>query len=1356
MSSFTIDDFLAEADAQEIDWVRPNGAPAALKPLRVAIGFGPDALEVAVATADSAPRMDDVRRLWSMRWNRRAAPVLLVVGYEGTNGWEATVCGPSDDPAAIAGLDLNQVERICSAALAAPTPSEAKRTLQRLLVGPKDQLIAGLTNQGLFASHELRHGVPSRGDWDAARVVGQSLLGKTGSALISALGYTTTAHGSLAQVLSSGPTRHAVAVLLNENELFDRPGQRFGAVSPVTQGLALAQEQNLPWLVVMRGTQVRLYPAKPDIGVGRKGQSETYVELDLALLTEQDAGYLPLLFAPSALDDDGTVASILAASVDHAAALATRLRDRVYIDVVPALAVAVAHAMQIESGEDLDEAALGEAYHRTLVILFRLLFVSYAEDRGLLPYQRNPRYTRKALKTLAREFASDADIQFDPNSYDRWDDLLSVWRAVDDGNREWDVPAYNGGLFAADPEFHPSGYAISQMRLTNAEIGPALKALLIDTGNDGDLGPVDFRSLSVREFGTIYEGLLESSLSVAPGDLAVDPKTKAYLPAVNGAPVEVRAGQVYFHNASGARKATGSYFTKAFAVEHLLDTALEPALTDHLASVQALLDANDEAGAADKFFDFRIADLAMGSGHFLVAAIDRVENRFAKFLTEHPIAVVNDELTRLALAAADALGEAASHVEIEPSMLLRRQIARRCIYGLDLNLMAVELARLGIWIHTFVPGLPMSSLDHGLRVGNSLTGIGTVDEVLDVFEPGLREMGQYSLFSEQITEALMVARDRLVRVARTAEATKKEVKEASRIHAKAMTDANDVLALMNAAVALRRGVIPHPSEPDVAIAAGQTQVVLDSAGELQSAHMPYLFPEVFLRDNPGFDVVLGNPPWDEVMVEEPKFWQRYVPGVMGLEPAAQKKRVKELRSERPDLVRELEAEQQAMADLRSVLMKGPYPGLTTGDIDFYKAFSWRDWHVLRRHGRMGVVFPRSILSAAGSSAFREEVLRHGEIASATTLTNTGKWVFDEVDGRYTVVLLSIVKARPGDAETAVKVAGPFHSLAEFKAGEDEHGEIPPKSLSEWGNGAAFPLLPSTRAAEVFAKYREHPRFDATTAGVRFRPVTEFHATNDRPIFDAGTQTPSRWPVYTGATLNLWEPDAGEPYTWADPKKVIAALQQKRTRQIRLRSSAFYGLDPRIAAKAETLPCLRPRIAFRDIARSTDTRTCIAALVPGNIVLTNKAPYLWSAEATPTDEAYLLGILSSIPLDWYARRYIEIGMSFEIFNAFPIPRPAGTSPLRQRVVEVSARLAAVDSRYSEWAAEVGVSVGSVTDAATKNDLIAELDAMVSLLYGLDRVDVGHVFETFHRGWDYQPRLTAVLAHYDAWKLKGTER
>ncbi|MCZ7531726.1 MAG: hypothetical protein M5U31_16185 [Acidimicrobiia bacterium] len=308
------------------------------------------------------------------------------------------------------------------------------------------------------------------------------------------------------------------------------------------------------------------------------------------------------------------------------------------------------------------------------------------------------------------------------------------------------------------------GSAIARLDLTDAEFGPALTALLVDEGDDGVVGPVDFRSLSVREFGTIYEGLLESQLSVAPTDLTLDKKRNLAPVTKKSDPVEVAANTVYFHNRSGARKSTGSYFTKPFAVEHLLDHSLEPALDDHLQQVksdprrmtrQRPRGASSTSGAPTSRW---------APGHFLVAAVDRIEARLSTFLAVHPIPPVVAELERLRSQALTNLGDLASGYELDQTMLLRRLVARRCIYGVDLNRIAVELARLAVWIHTFVPGLPLSFLDHNLRWGNSLTGIGTLDEALGILDPDtIHET--VSIFREEIEAQLDGAGDALKRLA---------------------------------------------------------------------------------------------------------------------------------------------------------------------------------------------------------------------------------------------------------------------------------------------------------------------------------------------------------------------------------------------------------------------------------------------------------------------------------------------------------------------------------------------------------------------------------------------------------------
>lgn len=258
-------------------------------------------------------------------------------------------------------------------------------------------------------------------------------------------------------------------------------------------------------------------------------------------------------------------------------------------------------------------------------------------------------------------------------------------------------------------------------------------------------------------------------------------------------------------------------------------------------------------------------------------------------------------------------------------------------------------------------------------------------------------------------------------------------------------------------------------------------------------------------------------------------------------------------------------------------------------------------------------------------------------------------------------------------------------------------------------------------------------------------MREFDATNDKDLWQGESGTGS-WPVYKGASFNLWEPDTGVHYGRADPAIVLAALQRKRLRQNKLARSAFSEFPRDWAENPSTLPCLRPRIAFRDVTNRANKRTVIACLVPSHVVITNQAPYLLFAVGDPRDEAYLLGVLCSMPLDWYARLIVERHLSFFLFNGLPVPRPDRDDPVRRRVEQIAGQLAAVDDRYEDWASVVGVPVGSVTSEDERADLVAELDAAVALLYDLDEADLRVIYTTFHEGADYSARLAAVLDHH----------
>ncbi len=241
-----------------------------------------------------------------------------------------------------------------------------------------------------------------------------------------------------------------------------------------------------------------------------------------------------------------------------------------------------------------------------------------------------------------------------------------------------------------------------------------------------------------------------------------------------------------------------------------------------------------------------------------------------------------------------------------------------------------------------------------------------------------------------------------------------------------------------------------------------------------------------------------------------------------------------------------------------------------------------------------------------------------------------------------------------------------------------------------------------------------------------------------------------WPVYKGTSFNIWEPDVGVYYDSANSASITEHLQPKRMSQSRSASSAFAELPASELRDPATLPCRRARIAFRDVARATDTRTVVAALVPPDRVIVHQAPYLLQTAGSARDEAFLLGVLCSMPCDWQARRTVELHMTFEQLNQLAIPDPGEGDPVRDRVTELAACLAARDERFDAWATEVGVSAAARAEIAAgggaQEQALCELDACVAHLYGLDPDDIAVVYDTFGKPGQWDERRDAVLACY----------
>ncbi|MCY4232803.1 MAG: hypothetical protein OXE59_03535 [Bacteroidetes bacterium] len=1319
----------------------------------VYIGKGALAFEVLVGVALHQPNSREIRRLWKNRKGGRGCPLLLVVLYEN----KVSLCGASgDEPPIHHDMNSGQVERLCLELLNQPDRHIALRLFSQVLPS-FNTVLPGLRNEGLLALHELIHGVSKRSDLQRACSKSRDSLNKYGQELLESLGFTVERLDNLTSVLRSNDRKTALAVMLHEGETVEHETERFNQLSPVSYAFRNADKEDLKWIIFIQKNRIRLYSADINVGVGRRGRTETYIECQPWLLSDEQLHYLWLLFSAEAIAPNGSIYELLEGSTRFAGDLAKQLRERIYDRVVPTLAKGISQARGIENpdSEDLDLT-----YEMALTVLFRLLFIAYAEDRDLLPYQNNDAYQRRSLKVKARELVDAViyDKQIASGST-HWQETVHLFEAVARGNPEWGVPAYGGDLFLDNEEISKAGAALSKISLPNECFESALRSLLISNTPEG-LGPVDFRSLGVREFGTIYEGLLESGLAIAEMDLVLKKRKKdeVYAPAKEGDIPIVNAGEVYLHNQSGARKSSGSYYTKDFVVDYLLEGALKPALEDHFNR----LDQLDEIDASEAFFDFRVADIAMGSGHFLISAIDMMEQKMADYLAVRGLPGVKNELAQLRSIALETLRDTGQDVPAEDSQLLRRLIARRCIYGVDINPLAVQLARLAVWIHTFVPGLPLSFLDRTLIQGNSLVGIGNIDELRNKFQ----EISS-PLFNLDLEGLLGNAVKPLRRLANNNDSSLADIDKART----AQDDVRD--ALQNTKILCdfltAAPIVDDPAIKEVLDEWEEFSATLDrrdpkirealdvshqALGSLSVVHFTIAFPEVFLRKNAGFDVVLGNPPWENVKVEQDAFWARHFPGLRGKSQREQESEKKRLRNERSDLVALYEQEIIDTKRLRQAILSAGYLGIGTGDPDLYKAFCWRFWKLsCNNGGHIGVILPRSTLTGKGTTDFRKAIFSESSNVNITTLTNRAGWIFEEVHQQYSITLLCSQHGNPLGKSISLK--GPYDSLTNFKNDSTEKiVDIALQEVKSWNDALILPLLPTAYSSEVFIQLRKSPRLDLKIdVQWRARPDRELDSSNNKYLMDLeNLYCPQGfWPVYKGASFDLWQPDTGFYYAWANPEDIKEFLLTKRQRAGKNRRSVHSEFSLEFRENECTLPCNYPRIAFRDVSNSIDSRTVVTCLIPPKVFVTDAAPYFLWPHGDQKDEAFLLGILSSIPLDWYARRFVVLHLTYFVINPFPIPRPSRENILWKRVVELSGRLSCPDDRFANWANIVGVECGPLDDTQ-KEDMIHELDAVAAHLYGLNECQLTHIFETFRVNWNYEHRLSGVLRHFNNWRSK----
>ncbi|MDE3156454.1 MAG: N-6 DNA methylase [Acidobacteriota bacterium] len=979
---------------------------------------------------------------------------------------------------------------------------------------------------------------------------------------------------------------------------------------------------DVAWVLAFNGRALRLIEAP-------RPYAARFLEFDLeaAAGDERTFSLLWAVLRRDAFESSAAAAggclldAVLETAARYATGVCRSLRDGVLTALAEILSglVATGHPGRRRRRPAADDD-LDAPFEQALTIVYRILFLLFAEARGLVPTWHptyRDSYTIEALRDMA-EGSGDAS--------GLWESLQAIARLAASGCRAGDlvVTPFNGRLFSAQRT------PLAESTLDDERARRALAALSSRTGRGQRRERIAYRDLGVEQLGAVYESVLD----YRPRRVQAPATTVPAAPA---------ADLVRLERQGVRRKATGSFYTPRSITDYLVRRTLAPLVRG--AGPEAIL-------------SLRIVDPAMGSGAFLVAA--------CRYLS----AQYEAALTRRGDCRPEDIGPA-------DRSAFRRTIALRCLYGVDANPTAVQLARLSIWLATLAADKPLTFLDHHFVTGDSLVGASLED--IRRQPPGQRRRpAVLPLFDEDAAgEALREALPVRAGLAATPDDTADDVRRKERALER-LADPEGLLSRWKAAAdawcaawflddrqrlppglfgeltdAIVRG---RSTLPAALVTTWRTRLAAVAAAN-RFFHWTLEFPEVFFDEagRPlaagGFDAVIGNPPWDMLRADTGEQADR----------------------ERADVGRRI-------AFVRD---SGLYRARSHGHPNLYQLFVERALRIARPGGRLGLVVPSGLFTDHGSAGLRRLLLERCDTDAVVGIDNRAG-IFP-IHRSTTFLLLSTTVGRP-----TARMACLFHASqpAALDALDDDASRGTrgyPVSLTPalirrlGGDTLTIPLLATADDLALTERLTSCARPLADPLGWGARFGRELNATDDRAHLHAG-----------GGGLPIVEGRQIEPF------RVDLTASRLRIG----RRAAARLVDP--AATYE-----RARLAYRDVAGATNRLSLIAAVLPSGC-LTVHTVFCLKTPLPDEDQLFLCGLLNSLVLNYLVRQRMTTHATTAMVHRLPAPRPPRASDDFRRVVEAAGAL------------EAG--------AAAREDR-ARLQAAVARLYGLTRAELQHVLTTF---------------------------
>jgi hypothetical protein len=977
-------------------------------------------------------------------------------------------------------------------------------------------------------------------------------------------------------------------------------------------------------------------------------------------------------------------------------------------------------------------------YRQLFRLVYRFLFLLVSEDRGLISTNSIYRdhYGIARLRRMLDVRAAWTDHP------DLWLGLRTLFTLFQDDKLSaiLNLAPLNGELFATQ--------TLDGCMLSNRDLLTAFWHLAYYEERAGAAARrVNYAALDVEELGSVYESLLEFH-----PDVAAD-----------------ASGQVKFDLIFGSeRKTTGSFYTPPELVNELIESALVPVIKNRLASAEQIKNQKSKIeNATGALLSLKIIDVACGSGHMLLAAARRVGKELSKLRTGE---------------------EEPAPERVRESI---RDVISHCIYGVDRNPLAVDLCRVALWLESHTAGKPLTFLDHRIRCGDSLVGVfdlsvlknGIPDKAFDPCEGddktvaraavkknkeerrgaqdlfALRDSGEAEALTQHSRDVDAIPDDSPELIRRKKELFEASHRDPAWRRQKQACDlwtaaffqnlAADSIVITSAALADHLSGRPIDSR------------LHGSAGALAVRqpffHWPLEFPEVFAQA--GFDVILSNPPWERIKLQEQEFFAGRDPSVADApNKAARARLIKELAKNNPSLYSEFNSAVHT-ADCASKFLResNRFPLTATGDINTYALFTELSRCLVNSSGRAGVIAPTGIVTDDTTKAFFKDLVEKQALVGVVGYENES-FIFPSVHHSFKFCALTLA-GKSGNPEPAdfVFLCRRFEQARDLK----RHFQLTPQDLET--------LNPNTGTCPVF---RTRKDAELTKKIYQKSPVLLNERTGDNP-----------WGVYYMRMVDLGDHAQFVRFPWEERSadwdvplyeaKLIWAFDHRYATFAELEQESYKAGLPRSVTTTEKVDpnyIVNPRyylprklvsdllakfpehkrqwlLVWRDVTSSVVERTCIATAIP-KVGATRTCPGLgFKANVSP---ALLLANLNSLPFDYATRQKIGGNhLSFNIFTQLPVLRPdryseADKSFVVSRTVELVYTAFDIQAFAEDILDEIGADTWNCWfpqnklagakrpnpfrwDEARRALLRAELDAWFARAYGLTRDELRYILD-----------------------------